>query len=445
MKIDELLSKKILVWGYGLEGRSSVDFLLKRGARESITVADSAKIGEKLNGVKFIPEGDVLSSDFDIVIKSPGVSLYREEVETLRNRGVVVSSALNILLAETERLKKPKVIAITGTKGKSTTATLCHFMLKNLGYRAALLGNIGISFLDCLDNLNSYDYLVLELSSCQTANMLYDVNYSAVLNLFPEHIDWHRTHDNYFRDKMNINFFSHNRIINFEDEITKKYRGEDKDYIYFNNGDGFHLDGDHICRGDKKLFDMREINSIIGRHFFSNLNSIFTVFDMEKIDVEKAFKSLNGFKMLEHRVEKFFEDGKRNIIFINDSISTIPEATTECLKTFDNYKNIRLALGGFDRKQNYDALAELINKNEKIRVFLIGTTGEKLKKKIKNSAFFENFDDLVSAMTNGLENDTAVLLSPASASFDMFKNFEERGRIFKETVRRKMSDNAVTV
>jgi UDP-N-acetylmuramoylalanine--D-glutamate ligase len=341
---------------------------------------------------------------------------------------------LNILLAEAQSIKNLKIIAITGTKGKSTSGSICCHILKSIGYKVALAGNIGISFLDCMDNLDKYDYLTLELSSYQITNMLYPVDYSIALNLFEEHLDWHHTHENYFRDKMNINNFSQNRIVNFEDDTIKKYIKVDMDYIYFNNVDGFHMAGDFICKENRQLFDTRKLRNIKGKHLFKNFNALFTVFDLENIDLNKVFLALNSFETLEHRLEIFHENKERNIVFVNDSISTIPETTIECLKTFENYDNVRLALGGFNRKQNYTDLISLINKNDKITAYLLGDTGKTLKERLNNSYFFDNFESLIREITKNIDSNTAIILSPASASYDMFKNFKERGGVFKEKV-----------
>jgi UDP-N-acetylmuramoylalanine--D-glutamate ligase len=432
MTPEDLLVKKILIWGYGLEGKACLKFLLEHGVKNSILVANAVEIKEHIDNVNFILESDVLKYDFDMVVKSPGVSIYKDEIKILQNKGVLVTSILNILLAKAQNIKSVKIIAITGSKGKSTACAACSHILKNLGYKVALVGNIGTSFLDYIDNLNEYDYLVMELSSYQTTNMLYNVDYSVVLNLFKEHVDWHGNHDNYFRDKMNINNFSKNRIVNFENSTIKQYLSEDINYVYFNDEKGFHLVGDFIYNGNKKLFDTRIIDNIKGQHIFKNLNAVFTVLNMENIDLNKAFESLGSFGTLEHRMEVFYENKECNIIFVNDSISTIPEATIECLKTFDKYSNVRLALGGFERKQEYRELIDIINKNKNIKVYLLGSTGKKLANMLNNCVFFDSFDVLITEITKEIENNTAVILSPASASYDMFKNFGERGKIFKD-------------
>jgi UDP-N-acetylmuramoylalanine--D-glutamate ligase len=434
MLIKDLLEKKILIWGYGFEGKATLQFLLKHNIKNKILIANAVEIKENIDNVEFIIESDILKYNFDVVIKSPGVSYYKDEIKILQDRGILITSTLNIFLAETQNAKNLKTIAITGTKGKSTTAMACYHILKNIGYNVAFAGNMEVSFFDYIDYLDKYDYFVLELSSYQVTNMLYDVDYSIVLNLFNEHIDWHKSHDNYFRDKMNINNFSKNRIVNANSQLIKKYLKDEINYIYFNTENGFHLTDNFIYKASKKLFNIDKLSNIKGRHILENFNSLFTVLDMENIDLNGAFESLKSFEMLEHRLEVFYEDKKRKIVFVDDSISTIPEATIECLKTFSDYDNIRLVLGGFDRKQNYDDMINIIKNNKKIKLYLLGETGKRLEEKLNNCIFFDKFEDLIIAIIKDIEDNTAILLSPASTSYDMFKNFKERGDIFKKRI-----------
>ena len=189
--INNLSNKKILVWGYGLEGKSAVDLLLSKDIK-NIIVATKDKFEDKKENVSFILESDILKYDFDYVIKSSGVSIYKRECEILQKQGVIITSTLNLLLSKIiDENKKVKVIAITGTKGKSTTSSILYHILANLNYKVALLGNIGTSFLDVFNNLDDYEYLILELSSYQVKSLHCEIDYSIILNLFAEHIDWH--------------------------------------------------------------------------------------------------------------------------------------------------------------------------------------------------------------------------------------------------------------
>lgn len=436
--INNLSNKKILVWGYGLEGKSAVDLLLSKGIK-NITVATTNKIEDNKKSISFILESDILKQDFDYVIKSSGVSIYKRECEVLQKQGVIITSTLNLLLSKIiDENKKVKVIAITGTKGKSTSATMLHHILTNLNYKVALLGNIGASFLDVFDNLDDYDYLVLELSSYQVKSLHCEIDYSIILNLFAEHIDWHLTHENYFKDKMNIANFSKKVAFNISNELVIKYieNINDKKFIAFGGQDGFFLKDNFIQYFNDNICDINSIPNIKGEHIFKNICGILTVLKKENINITNALNTLKTFKTLRHRLDVFYNDVENNTIFVNDSISTIPEATIEAIKTFKN-NDIFLVLGGFDRQQDYSQLIDVIlNPENRIKkVFLIGQTGKRLETDLEDKidcCLCENYEELVTKIkTNNLRNKT-VLLSPASPSYDMFKNFEERGEKFEE-------------
>ena len=431
MKISELLGKNILAWGYGIEGKSVIDFLLKKGMKNRIFVATKEKLNEVLQNVEFIAEDEIEGYNFDVVIKSPGISYYGEKVQNLLRKGTILTSSLNIMLAEISDYNNIKTIGITGTKGKSTTASMCDHMLNSIGKRSILVGNVGIPFLTVLDDLNKYDYIVMELSSCQLNNIMYEIDYGVVLNLYPEHIDWHITHDNYYKDKLNIVKYSKKCFLNANDTITNNYLSMNN-YSTFNSQDNFYIKDNFIFYADDKIFDINSLDNIKGKHIFENVCSILSILAEEKLNIDLALNSLSSFRALEHRLEVFFNNKKTNTKFVDDSISTIPEATIKALETFKN-DNILLILGGYDREQDYDELVKYINSNNKVRkVFLLGQTSDRLYGKLKNSEKFDTLEDSVKSIKKLDLTDTTVLLSPAAARSDMFKNFCERGDCFKK-------------
>lgn len=447
MLINNLKNKKILIWGFGLEGKTVLDFLLKNNITNTIYVATRENINEKINNVIFIKEEDILKQDVEIVIKSSGISMYKPEIKELEKKNIVITHFYNILLAEILDYKKknnkkfPKVIGISGSKGKTTTCLMCNHMLENLGYKITLLGNIGKLNADIITNFKDYDYIILEVSSYQCRTLRYPVDYSVILNLFPEHVDWHLTHVNYFNDKMLLSKYSKKSILpNSSNEVIARLQeGRDKDYFFFDTVSGFHITKDNkIYYINKFIEDTKDYPNINGTHFFKNLCAVLTIFKNENINVQEAVKTLHTFKMPEHRLEIFFKNEKDNTYFINDSISTIPEATIEALKSIKN-ENIYLILGGKDRKQDFSKLINEIKNNKSIKkVFLLGETGKTLKelfKKENYQNYFMDFNSLEAIVTtikkDNLQN-TTVILSPASSSYDMFDNFEKRGELFKE-------------
>lgn len=438
--INKILNNKILIWGYGLEGKSILKLLLEKGAK-NIYIATKDKINE--NSAFFIQECDILKYDFDIVIKSPGVSYYKKECKILLERKTLITSSLNILLSKIIlNNKKVKTIGITGTKGKSTSCKILYHILSNMNYKVALVGNIGVSFLDIIDNLDDYDYIILELSSCQIKTLNCDLDYSIILNLFPEHIDWHLTHENYFKDKLNITNYSRTIIFNGSDDIIKKYINNDNNtrFIDFTN-DNFSIENNYLMYENKKILDTNLIENIKGEHIFKNIFSILAFLQEEGININKAVNTLITFKTLKHRLDIFYNDKQKNTIFVNDSISTIPESTIEAIKAF-NKNNLFLILGGFDRQQDYSSLIKfVVDKSNNIKkVFLIGQTGRRMIDLLKDKIDFEiygDYDSLVKSIKSNNLTNTTVLLSPASASYDMFKNFEQRGDVFEQLMLKK--------
>ena len=417
---------KVLIWGYGLEGKSALDFFMRKNPDSELYVATLGPVSDAQKNVNFILEKDILNYNFDLVVKSPGVSFYKKEVQKLIQNGAKLTSNLDILLEN----NSSKTIAITGTKGKSTTSSiLCH-MLKNLGYKVALVGNIGNSFLDIVDE--KFDYIVMELSSYQIKTLYSEVDYGIILNLFCEHIDWHKTHENYFKDKLLLSEHSKKFIYNVNNEIINKYLVIKDNFIEFSGDKNFYVKDNYIYYNNKKIINIKSFNNIFGEHIFKNICALLTFLKEENIDINRALQTLHTFETLPHRLEVFYNNN--STIFVDDSISTIPEATIEALKTFNN-NNIFLILGGYDRQQNYDKLIKFINSSDNIKkVFLLGETGKRLNNmQFKcDKKLFASMDNLVEAIKQENLQNTTILLSPASPSYDMFKNFNERGDIFKQ-------------
>ena len=448
MFLDEIKNKKILIWGFGIEGISAFNLIKELTKDVIIAVSNEDEYKNKYNNLNFINENDILDHEFDYVIKSSGVSKYKNELNILKNRDVKITTIQNIFLSKVKEIKNnknfPKIIGITGTKGKSTTSSMLNHILNSIGYKSVLVGNIGTSVLEIIDKIENYDYIVVEFSSYQCAMLEEYLDYSVVLNLFPEHIDWHMTHENYYKDKLNITNVSNISIINKSDlTISKFLNANNKNILYFNDKNGFYIENDLIMYKDNIIFDTKEIKTINGIHIFENLCSILTILKLENINIINSLESLKTFKTLEHRLEIFYTNTK-NLICVDDSISTIPEATIRAIETFKN-KDIYLILGGYDRKQDYSELVKYISNNNDIKsIYLTGDTGKRLLKllddiKYKNTyKYFDSLDDIVSSINfKNLEN-TVILLSPASASYDKYKSFKERGDLFKKLVSEKL-------
>ncbi|MDG1438403.1 MAG: Mur ligase family protein, partial [Emcibacteraceae bacterium] len=242
MILSTLENKRVAIWGMGREGKSTLSFLKKHFPDQKFTIInrDDIETDERL-----ILEDDILNhlDQFDVVIKSPGISYYHDAVAVMQDHGIAVTSATNIWFGLP---KSGKVIAITGSNGKSTTSALTHHILKSLNLKAELGGNIGTPLLSLpLDA----DYYVVELSSYQTCDLNHAPDMAVLLNLHPEHIQWHQTHEQYYHDKCNLlRRGAPINIVNFNEPRTSI-----KGAVSFNDPDGIHFEGKIIYDGDKEI------------------------------------------------------------------------------------------------------------------------------------------------------------------------------------------------
>ncbi|OPZ77911.1 MAG: UDP-N-acetylmuramoylalanine--D-glutamate ligase [Alphaproteobacteria bacterium ADurb.Bin438] len=423
MLLSELENKKIAIWGMGREGQSVKMALKGKG----VVLIDKSLETETLENLTRV----------DVVIKSPGISRFHPLMLEALKSGVKFTTNTNIFLSECRKLeKRPIIIGVTGTKGKSTTSSLIYHGLKKLGKKVMLGGNIGKPLLDILPFVNDLEYVVCELSSYQCAELNKYLDYSIVLNLYKEHIDWHLSHDQYFNDKLNItNYSLANPIVNFMDEEIKT-RLKGKNLTYFNKEEELCYKDEGYYYHSQRILDKDDVN-VIGDHNRVNFLSILALFKNLKIDLNNLKGIFDDFKPLHHRLEKIaFKNG---ITYINDSISTTPETTIAALNAFLP-NNIILMVGGYDRQQDFSQLVEFIGKNEeKIAVICMYETGKRLYEKVKNKKnyhYFENLLDSWECVLRLQKKDDYVLLSPASPSYGHFKNFEERGEEFTRLVNR---------
>lgn len=411
---------KIAVWGYGREGKAVYRFLKKHHPQQDITILLDEPLTDLDPELTVLYGPDSLNAIsqrvFDLIFKSPGISLYREEIEQARSKGTEFLSATNLWF---EQLKgHTKTIVITGTKGKSTTASLLYHVMKEAGLSVSLGGNIGKPLLDLPQG---QDYAVLELSSYQLADLAHSPDIFAVLNLFPEHLEWHKTHENYYRDK-----------------LSPLFKG--RDFTFFANGQNETLK-DYALKADHNVlwFDQEDLpkdysQSVLkGSHNLENIKAVFAMARRLGIDDLKIINALKNFQPLPHRLQEFrTQDG---ILCVNDSISTTPESTMAALNAYAG-KPVLLILGGTDREQNYKALIEQLKKIDVRAVFLLPENGERIKEEMSqhNVQFpvrvCDDLEALVKQIKDCAKKDDIILLSPAAPSYGQFQNFEERGSLF---------------
>ena len=335
-----------------------------------------------------------------------------------------------------------KIIAISGSKGKSTSVSALAFMLTKLGFKVGLGGNIGRPLIELMDG--DYDFLVAEISSYQASDLTVSPHIAMFTNLFYVHSEWHNGHENYCRDKIHLiaNQKSNDCFwINVRNEqlltYTEQYATRRK---FYDVEDGFYAKDRCLYYKDKKILCIDDLR-LNGIHNLDNLAGVFSIIASLGLDVEKAAEILKDFEPLPHRLQKVAL--KKGVLFINDSISTAPEAAIGAVNSFDG--NLVLISGGQDNQQDYSEYAQCVEKNHKVKaVITLYQTGPKIMKtlqeivKRKDISLIEG-DSLEKAVAIAYDllqknGGGTVLFTPTSPSFGVYKNFVERGNHFIKVV-----------
>jgi len=353
MKISDLKNKKIVIWGAGREGLAAAAFIRSHLSEQKIIFVDE---GDTKNAEYTIIHDLALIAqtiaDADIVIKSPGVSLYHPFLIKENARGLVVTSLLNIWCAENP---KARIIAVTGTKGKSTTASLLHHVLINMGEKAVLLGNIGVPVTEATEH--DAEYFIIEVSSYQAANFTGQCEIGIMTSLFPEHLDWHGGEKNYYKNKANLLLKSKIAII------EEKAACLLKDLKLFQGLNAIIINQTETQLG----------NSYLDRaHNRSNVNAVLAVVQALNLDNAKALHAMKNFQGLPHRQQELGEtDG---ILYVDDSISTTPQSAIAALETYKG-RAVTLIAGGHNRGIDFQPLIKYIIINKINAVICLGTCG----------------------------------------------------------------------
>ncbi|MDD4616582.1 MAG: UDP-N-acetylmuramoyl-L-alanine--D-glutamate ligase [Alphaproteobacteria bacterium] len=431
MRVDDLKGKKIVIWGTGKEGQASAALILDRLPNQPFVFVDEGEGPEIVTvaGHSFpILRGQKLASalfEADTVVKSPGVSLYHPLLKASR---AAVTSLLNLWMAEP---KKARVIGITGTKGKSTTATLLTHVLNSMNQKAAVAGNIGTPVTECNDNV---DYFVVEVSSYQAANFTETFNVGVLVSLFPEHLNWHGTLDKYYRDKANLLSHSKRKIVGADAAATLASHGIDvaKD-VLFGVPDVFHIDGSQVFQGAVLIGSLT--NSFLLRaHNHGNVCAVLSVIAVLGLNAEEALNAMAAYKGLPHRQCELGE--KDGVLYVDDSISTTPQSAIAAMEAFTG-PPLTLIAGGFDRAIDYAPLADYIAHKKINAVVCLGDSGKRIydllqERNVKNATLVSTMQEAVNKAKQSTPKGGIILLSPAAPSYGMFKNFEERAAVFAD-------------
>ena len=433
---NEILKKsKIAIIGLGVSNLPLLDYLYNLHA--DVTIFSDEPITIDLSKYNYQVHEDGLKAliGFDIIFRSPGCLPTREEIVNEINRGAIVTTEIEQVI----KLTPSKVIGVTGSDGKTTTTTLIDLILKANGYKTFLGGNIGTPLFTRINEMTKDDIVVLELSSFQLMDMTVSPDISVITNITPNHLDKHKNMEEYITSKCNIYKYDGSLLVlNADNEITNKLQSN-REIRYFsrnNKTTWFYTLNNKIYYQDKVIIDGKDIH-IKGIHNLENIcAALSAIYDL--IDLDKAVKAIKEFNGVEHRLE--FVREINGVKWYNDSVSSSPTRAIAGLNSFDN--KIVLIAGGYDKNLDYQVLARpILDKVSKLILF--GATADKIYDAVIKEKTTENIsiyrENSLEAVINRAKevavDNEVVLFSPASASFDMFKNFAERGLKFKEIVK----------
>ncbi|MCX6268364.1 MAG: UDP-N-acetylmuramoyl-L-alanine--D-glutamate ligase [Bacteroidetes bacterium] len=460
--------KTILLLGFGREGQSTYVLLRRIFPHKLLTIADLN------NGVRenpLIQHDDYLHfitgtgyleqiAAYDVIFRSPGIPIWKLMASVDEVDGNPSAKHLNGLISrekvtsQTELFLEcysKQVIGITGTKGKSTTSCLIYHILKTAGRDVLLVGNIGNPAFHFIDLITPETTVVFELSSHQLEFLKLSPHIAVLLNLYEEHLDAYESYEAYQLAKFNITKYQHPDdyfIFNSDDphvqRLAEPFLMNRRRYPFSMKNHpspgGFIHDG-FVCFEDEMgvvpVWKIHQDRYLRGEHNLKNIMAAVNVAMICGIDPEMIEDGIATFKGLEHRLEYVGEFGE--IHFYNDSIATIPEACMEAIKAVPNVDT--LIAGGFDRGIDYSSLAEFLILSSVRNFILVGAAGKRIIEHLstvghegKKVFFINRFDDFKSIAFRETRAGCACLLSPAAASYDEFKNFEERGKRFRELV-----------
>ena len=438
-------NNKILILGFARSGYEAAKFLAKRNNEVILNDMKTDHEQEKIDeleslGVKIVlgshPD-DLLDESFDYLIKNPGVPIDHKYVLKARELGVEVINEVEMAF----RLlpKGIKFVGITGTNGKTTTTTLIYEMLLKDGKRAHLTGNIGYPLIGFLDKLEEGDIIVMETSCQQLENLTkFNPDIAVMTNLSEAHIDFLKSYDNYKRVKTKIfqNHDSHNiAVLNHENadvmEMTKDIKSTKKYFSIKEKVDGCYLKDDSIYYYDEKIIDTKDIR-LIGNHNYENIMAAILVVKELGVKNESIVSLLKEFKGVEHRIE--FVREYEGIKFYNDSKATNIKATQIALSAFKT--PVIILLGGLDRGHSFYELKDYMKYVK--HIVALGECRNRVEEFAKDMDIpctnVETIKEAVPAAVKVATEGDTILLSPASASWDQYKCFEDRGDEFKEIV-----------
>ena len=446
--------RKVAVIGLGVSNIPLLDYLYEKKAQ--VTVFDERSIDEipqdiitKINTYEFKYSfgKNCLENlkGFNIIFRSPSCLPTKPELQEEANRGAIVTTEVEMLM----EMCPCKIIGVTGSDGKTTTTSMINAILQKAGYNTFLGGNIGTPLFTRLPEIKPDDIVVLELSSFQLMNMHVSPDIAVITNITPNHLNIHKDYEEYIEAKKNIFKYQDENgilILNYDNDITRSCYQEAKGkVVYFSSktklDNGFIVDEDIIKECEDKvrkhILNTEEV-ILRGNHNFQNIATALAA-TKTLVDTDVAVQAIKEFKPVEHRIEFIREIN--DVKWYNDSASSSPTRTLSGINAFK--ENIILIAGGYDKNLDYEPLAKPIL-DKVSTLILIGQTAEKIFDVVKSEAekqdkkidiyMCDSLEQTIDIAKKSAKKGDVVLFSPASASFDMFKNFADRGEKFKNLV-----------
>lgn len=436
--------KKIIILGFGREGQSTYKLIRKYLKKQHIYIADQKENFQEqhdflrsddnvtiISGEKYLKN----LKDYDVIMKTPGISFVGIDTTEYFNK---IKSQLELLLEFFDVF----TIGVTGTKGKSTTSSLIYKVLKDQNIKSMFLGNIGIPVFDYIDTIEKDMTLILEMSSHQLEYMELSPNIAILLNIYQEHLDHYESFEKYAEAKCNIYKYQKNSdyfLYNSDNEMLKKivkntngttykvsFKGETESNI--------NLKENKIYFNNKYIYDKNEPRNLLGNCNLNNIMFTLAVSEILKLDINKTIKSISEFKALEHRMELI---GKYDdVLYYDNSIGTVPMATIEAIEALEKVDT--LIIGGMDRGIDYQDFIRYLNNSDIRNIICMPKTGHDISKKLKEEKRYivRDMEEAVDVAKKVTEKEKICLLSPAAASYGFFKNFEEKGNLFKKLVKK---------
>jgi len=444
VRISQLEGHAVALWGWGREARAAHAAIRARLPSLPLTLlcgddeaAQAAELGDPLLTVLTQLDAATMAA-FEVVVKSPGISPYTDIARFALARGTRFVGGTTLCFDEHP---EARTVCITGTKGKSTSTALLAQLLRSAGHRTALAGNIGVPLLELNDVQPPPAFWAIELSSFQTRDVAAaeaSPEVAVVLNLYPEHLDWHGSQGRYIEDKLTLVTAARPRIalLNAADPLLAGLSLPHSEVRWFNREDGWHLRGKGLHRGERFVLDTAGL-PLPGAHNRSNLCAVLAAIEALGLDAAALAPAVRSFRPLPNRLQSL--GARAGIRYVNDSISTTPHASLAALECFAG-ERVAILLGGHDRGLDWSGFAAAMSVSPPLVIVTMGANGDRINALLQPLAVERRFQlaaasDLAQAVATAtalLEGQGLILLSPGAPSFGQYRDYQARGRHFAE-------------